>query len=95
MRPLTDAQFWGGIITLLLFITAIIAGFLGHYKSINRDILREDRRRLHAWAEQYAQRRAREMFREYVASIRINVPVQLINESDIPWGDTARKDDAA
>lgn len=87
MRPLTDAQFWDGVIVLIMFMIAIICGFLGHWKSINKDILREDRKRLTEWAKQYAEQRAQEMFREYVKSIRINVPVQLINESDIPWGE--------
>lgn len=94
MRPLTDAQYYGGMIVMMLFIVAIVCGFLGHWKSINKDILREDRKRLQEWAREYAERRAHELFREYLASIRINVPVRLINESDIPWGES-RKDDAA
>lgn len=93
MRPLTDAQYYGGMIVMMLFIVAIVCGFLGHWKSINKDILREDRKRLQEWAREYAERRAHELLREYVASIRINVPVRLINESDIPWGES-RKDDA-
>lgn len=87
MRPLTDAQFWGGMITLLLFITAIIAGFLAHWQQISKDILRQDRKRLHEWAVRYAEQQARVLLREYVANIRIEVPVQLINESDYYWGD--------
>lgn len=94
MRPLTDAQFWGGAIAMMLFIVAIVCGFLGHWKSINKDILREDRKRLQEWAREYAERRAHELLREYVANIRINVPVTLINESDINWGES-RRDDAA
>lgn len=87
MRPLTDAQFWCGIIVLMLFFVTIIIGFLVHWKSVSDDILKEDRRRLNAWAIQYAERRAHELLREYVANIRINVPVQLINESDMDWGE--------
>ena len=94
MRPLTDAQYYGGMIVMMLFIVAIVCGFLGHWKSINKDILREDRKRLQEWAREYAERRAHELLREYVASIRINVPVRLINESDISWG-KSREDDAA
>lgn len=94
MRPLTDAQYYGGMIVMMLFIVAIVCGFLGHWKSINKDILREDRKRLQEWAREYAERRAHELLREYVRSIRINVPVRLINESDISWGES-RKDDAA
>ena len=94
MRPLTDAQYYGGMIVMMLFIVAIVCGFLGHWKSINKDILRDERKRLHEWALDYAEKRAQQLFKEYVASIRINVPVRLINESDISWGES-RKDDAA
>lgn len=95
MRPLTDGQFWGGMIMLMLFFVTIIVGFLAHWKSISDDILKEDRKRLHDWAMRYAEQRAHELLREYVASIRINVPVKLINESDISWGADSRRDDAA
>lgn len=95
MRPLTDGQFWCGMIVLMLFFVTIIIGFLAHWKSISNDILKEDRRRLSAWAMKYAEQRAHELLREYVASIRIEVPVKLINESDISWGADSRRDDAA
>ena len=95
MRPLTDGQFWGGMLVLVMFIVAIVCGFLGYWKQVNRDILKEERKQLHDWAMQYAERRAHELLREYVSNIRIEVPVKLINESDISWGADSRRDDAA
>lgn len=94
---LTNGQFWGGVTVILLAFTALVVGFLGHWKSVDRDILREDRKRLEAWARQHAAEMARRMFREYVENMRINVPVVLVNESDIPWSgeDRKRQDDAA
>lgn len=93
MRPLTDAQFWGGTAMMFAAMAAIVIGFLGHWHSINKDILKDEKQRLTAWARQYAAQLAEQKFREYVRSIRINVPVELINESDIDWGDS--KNDAA
>lgn len=95
MRPLTDGQFWCGMAVLLLMVVAVVAGFLWHWRKIDRDILRDDRKRLHDWAMRYAEQRAHELLREYVASIRIDVPVRLVNESDIDWGADSRRDDAA
>lgn len=93
MRPLTDGQYWGGMVVVMLFIIAIVWLFLWHWKKINRDILNEDRKRLNEWAHRYAEQLAEQMFREYVRNLRVNVPVRLVNESDINWGE--RKDDAA
>ena len=90
---LTDGQFWGGMAITVLFQIALAAGFLWHWRKIDRDILRDDRKRLTAWAQRYARQLAEQMFREYVRNMRFNVPVRLVNESDIDWGE--RKDGAA
>lgn len=95
MPKITNAQFWGGMAVLMLSGVLLVAGFLWHWRKIDRDILRDDRKRLTAWAQRYARQLAEQMFREYVASIRIEVPVKLINESDISWGADSRRDDAA
>ena len=91
MRPLTDGQYWCGMAVLMLSGVLLVAAFLWHWRKIDRDILREDRKRLTAWAQRYARQLAERMFREYVRNLRVNVPVQLINESDIPWGDGKEK----
>ncbi|HAM68526.1 MAG TPA: hypothetical protein DCP68_02780 [Ruminococcus sp.] len=93
MPKLTNAQFWCGMAVLLLMVVAVIAGFLWHWRKIDRDILRDDRKRLTAWAQRYARQLAEQMFREYVRNMRFNIPVRLVNESDINWGE--RKDGAA
>lgn len=93
MSPLTDNQFWSGMAVTVLCIILIAAGYLWHWRKIDKDILREDRRRLTEWAHRYAEQLAQEMFREYIRGMQINFKPTLINESDINWGDG--KDDAA
>ena len=87
MRPLTDAQFWGGAAILFAGIGIMVFAFLVHWRKIDNDILKEDRERLKRQAEEYAEKKANQMFRDYVSRMRVNVPVQLVNESDINWGD--------
>lgn len=91
MRPLTDAQFWGGIATMFAAIAAIVAGLVISWRRTAKEVLREDRARLVSWARKYAQQLAEQMFREYIRNLRINVPVALINESDIDWGEDRNK----
>lgn len=91
MKPLTDGQFWGGMAVLMLSGVLIVAAFLWHWRKIDKGILRDDRHKLTLWAKDYAQKLARQMFMDYVRGMQINVPVQLINESDINWGDGKEK----
>ena len=84
---LTDGQFWGGIVVLYLTIITVVVGFLVHWRKIDKDILDEDREALKDWAYRYAKRLAQKMFREYVRNLVITFPIELINESDIEWGD--------
>lgn len=98
MRPLTDAQFWGGMAITVLALIAIAAGFLWHWRKIDKDILRDDRKQQMVWARRYAEQLARERLAELLRNVRINVPVTIINESDIDWGEAheeQREDDAA
>lgn len=88
---LTDGQYWSGLLVMLLAIFAIVAGFMIYWRKVDRDILKEDRKRLKAWAEDYAERLAQRRFRDYVKNLRITLPIELINESDIKWGDDSDK----
>lgn len=92
---MTSAQFWGGVAVAIGMVIAVVAGFLYHWYRINRDILHDERKKLTVWAERYARQLAEQMFRDYVKGIRINVPVRLVNESDINWGESSKDDTAA
>lgn len=91
MRALTP----GEIGAALLFITAgeaIIFGLiLLAILSTARDAVQEDRRKARAWASREAERRAHRRLREILSSIRITAPVELVNESDIDWGEGKEK----
>ena len=92
---LTTAQFWGFVTVMTGLMVGVVAGFLYHWYRINRDILHDERKKLTVWAERYARQLAEQMFRDYVKGIRINVPVRLVNESDINWGEENKDDTAA
>lgn len=96
MRPMTNAQFWTCAGILLGGIIALAAGFLIHWRRIDKDILDEDRRRLkeqydcerkrlRAIAEAYAEEKALALYKQRVHTAQ--VPVHLVNESDINWGE--------
>lgn len=96
MRPMTNVQFWVCAGILLGGIIALAAGFLLHLRKIDKGILDEDRRRLkerydfernrlRVIAEAYAEEKAQELYKKRVHTAQ--VPVKLINESDMDWGD--------
>lgn len=74
-------------------IGALAAGYCLHMRAVVLDILRSEKKRLRAWAEQRAEIMAEERLTELLRHLRINVPVTLINESGIDWGE-GKKDDA-
>ena len=87
MHHLTEEQFYGGMAILIVGIIVLAASYILHMRKIDRGILEEDRRRLKAIAEEYAEKKARQLFEEYVREMRINFKVQCINESDMDWGE--------
>lgn len=96
MPQLTTAQFWICMAILVGGLVALAAGFLIHWRKIDRDILEEDRRalrerydaekrRLMSVAEAYAEEKALALYKQRVHTAQ--VPVHLVNESDINWGE--------
>lgn len=96
MPQLTTAQFWICAAILIGGLVALAAGFLIHWRKIDKYILAEDRRRLkeryefernrlRVIAEEYAEEKALALYKQRVHTAQ--VPVNLINESDINWGE--------
>lgn len=96
MPQLTNSQFWICAAILIGGMVALTAGFLLHWRKIDKGILDEDRRRLkerydfernrlRVIAEAYAEEKAQELYKKRVHTAQ--VPVKLINESDMDWGD--------
>lgn len=79
-------------------IGALAAGYCLHMRAVVLDILRSEKKRLLAWADERAERLAEERVTELLRHLRINVPVTLINESGIDWGednDDCKNEDVA
>lgn len=95
MRHLTSGEIFAGMCMAVGAVIFIAGGYCLHLKKIVQDILREEKARLRAWAVKYAEQLARQRLAELLRHVRINVPVTMINESDIDWGEDERKEDAA
>lgn len=95
MRHLTNGEIFAGMCMAVGAVIFIAGGYCLHLKKIVQDILREEKARLRAWAVKYAEQLARQRLAELLRHVRINVPVTMINESDIDWGEDERKEDAA
>lgn len=95
MRHLTDGEMFAGMCMAVGAVIFIAGGYCLHLKKIVQDIIREEKARLRAWAVKYAEQLARQRFAELLRHVRINVPVTMINESDIDWGEAGREEDAA
>lgn len=67
------------------------AAYCLHMRSIMRDILRDEKERLRIWARNHAEMMAQERLADLLRHLRVNVPVTLVNESDIDWGDGKEK----
>lgn len=86
---------WIGFLVAVSAIGILAAAWCLHLKMIVDDIIRSEKKRLREWAEQYARKLAMKMLKDLLRNLRITIPVELINESDIDWGENRRKEDAA
>lgn len=98
MHHLTTGELWAGLLVAIGAVIVIAGGYCLHLKKVVEDIIRKEKARLRAWAVKYSEQLARQRLAELLRNVRINVPVELINESDIDWGEAyeeQREDDAA
>ena len=73
-------------------IASLAAGYCLHMRAVAIDIIRSEKKRLQAWADERAERLAEERVTELLRHLRINVPVTLVNESSIDWGEDTKDD---
>ena len=76
-----------GIAMLLAAVVAIVCGYMAHWKRIVTDIIADEKRKVWANAEEEIEARAEERAKEILNSIQYTKRVELINESDINWGE--------
>lgn len=95
---LTAGEVWAAV-AILAGAEALIFGMCVHaIRDAYNSSIREEKQRLRREAEREIERRAHLRAREILASVRIQIGVQLTNESDIAWGNDirqTRKEDAA
>ena len=87
MHHLTNGELWAGLLVAIGAVIFIAGGYCLHLKKVVEDIIRKEKARLRTWAVKYAEQLARERLAELLRNVRINVPVTMINESDIDWGE--------
>lgn len=68
------------------------AAYCLHMRTIMRDILRDEKERLKVWAAGRADVMAQERLKELLHHLRINVPITLVNESNVDWGEENGRD---
>lgn len=96
---MTAGTIWAAVLTLTAGEALIFGMCISAIKEAYHTSIREEKQRLRRAAAQEIERRARMRAREILAATRIQIGVQLVNESDIAWENdirrTARKEDAA
>ena len=80
-------SFMAGFAVASVIAFILVGAYWLHLRIVAKDILDEDRRKLREWAYKEAQIRADEQVRDILSSLQVNMPVVLVNESDINWGD--------
>lgn len=76
-----------GVVMLLAANVAIVCGYMAHWKRIVTDIIKEEKSKVWADADAEIEARAEERAKDILNSIQYTKRVQLINESDINWGE--------
>jgi hypothetical protein len=79
--------FMCGFATAAVIAIILVGGYWLHLRIVAKDILDDDRKKLREWAYKEAQIRADEQVRDILSSLQVNMPVVLVNESDMNWGD--------
>lgn len=77
-----------GFAVAAVALLIIAFGYWAHLKIVMADILADEKKKLREWAYNEAEIRAQERVREILGKLRVNIPVQLINESDMNWGES-------
>lgn len=79
--------FMCGFATAAVIGLILLGGYWLHLRIVAKDILDEDRRKLREWAYKEARIQADEQVRDILSSLQVNIPVKLVNESNMDWGE--------
>lgn len=79
--------FMAGFATAAVISIILVGGYWLHLRIIAKDILEDERRKLREWAYKEAQIRADEQVRDILGNLNVNIPIKLVNESNMDWGE--------
>lgn len=79
--------FMCGFATAAVIGLILLGGYWLHLRMVAKDILDDDRKKLREWAYREAQIRADEQVRDILNNLQVNMPVVLVNESNMDWGE--------
>ena len=88
---MSDSMIFAGFVVTVTAVVVIAAGHCATIKRTALDIIRKERERLRSWAYQYADELAHQRVKEILSELRISVNVELVNESDLAWGQDSIK----
>jgi hypothetical protein len=80
-------NFMCGFATAAVIGLILLGGYWLHLRIVAKEILDDDRKKLREWAYREAQIRADEQVRDILGNMQVNMPVVLVNESDMNWGE--------
>lgn len=80
-------SFMAGFATAAVIGFILIGAYWLHLRCVMDDILKDERKKLRDWAYKEAKIQADEQVRDILSSMQVNMPVVLVNESDMDWGE--------
>ena len=80
-------NFMCGFATAAVIGFILIGGYWLHLRIVAKEILDDDRKKLREWAYKEAQIRADEQVRDILGNLNVSIPVKLVNESNMDWGE--------
>jgi hypothetical protein len=80
-------NFMAGFATAAVLALIIVGSYYLHFRCVMDDVLKEERQKLRDWARKEAQIRADEQVRDILGNMQVNMPVVLVNESNMDWGE--------
>ena len=87
MRSLTPGEIAAGFVAVTVAEAIIFGLIVLSIVIVARDIIAEEHRKARLRAQLHADRMARRRVKEILRTTRFIMPVTLINESDMDWGE--------
>ena len=87
MRSLTPGEIAAGLLAITVAEAVIFGLIILMLVAVAKDVIAEEHRKARLTAQLHAERLARRRVKEILRETEFIMPVALINESDIDWGE--------